>query len=82
MLRVTLGSRDVVARNLRPAIHGDGIATVGGNESLPPFEEAFGGKLEASVRARPDPEKTGATSVRILNRIAEWRPDGIGHAAH
>ena len=41
--------------------------------SLNRSEMAPGEKLEVKVRARLGPEK----SVRTLNRIAEWCPEGI-----
>ena len=68
-------------RDLRSAIHGDDIATVGDNGSLSRFERALGGKPEVNVRARLGSARTDAKSARILNRIAEWRLDGIWREA-
>ena len=49
--------------------------------SLGWFGRALGGKLEVEVRARLCPDKTDFKSVRILNRIAAWCPDGIQNKA-
>ena len=68
-------------RDLRSVIHGDDVTTVGDDENLSWFEQALGEKLEVKVRARLGPEKADAKSVRILNRIVEWRPDGIRYEA-
>ena len=64
-------------RGLRSANHGDDAAVMRDYESLSWFEQALGENLEVGIRARLGPERTEAESVRILNRIVEWRPDGI-----
>ena len=58
-------------------IRGGDIAAIGDDVSLNWFERDLGEKQEVKVRARLGPARTDARAVRILDRIAEWRPGGI-----
>ena len=62
---------------MRSVTHGGDVAAGGDGGRLSRSEQVSGERLGVQARARLGPEIAGAKSVRILDRIAEWRPNGI-----
>ena len=62
-------------------VHGDDFTLLGSDEDLDWFESMIKEKFEVKVRGRLGPGLSDTKSIRILNRIIEWTPDGLWHEA-
>ena len=68
-------------RNIRAAIHGDDFTLLGHKQDLDWFRNKIKGKYSVKFRGRLGPGSDDDKSIRILNRIAEWREDSIRYEA-
>ena len=66
-----------VLRQIRVGIHGDDFTILGDKESLDWFQKSLAKEFELKVRGIIGPEKTDSKSIRLLNRVFEWTPQGI-----
>ena len=68
-------------RDLRCVVHGDDFTFLGTDEELNWIEKRFKERYEIKVRGRLGPEDKDDKSIRIINRIIEWRQEGIVYEA-
>ena len=68
-------------RDIRIVIHGDDFTVLGNEVELDWFRERIRSKFEVRFRARLGPEDKDDKSVRLLNRVIEWTPEGIRYEA-
>ena len=68
-------------RGIRVVIHGDDFTILGNEIELDWFRERISDKFEVKFRARLGPGGKDDTSVRLLNRVIEWTPQGIRYEA-
>ena len=64
-------------RNLRVVVHGDDFTVLGHSEQMDWFREEISKMYVVKFRARLGAEDRDDRAVRILNRIVEWRKEGI-----
>ena len=64
-------------RKLRAVIHGDDFTLLGHGNDLDWFREQISGNFEVKFRGRLGPGSDDDKSIRIPNRIAEWKQDAI-----
>ena len=64
-------------RDLRVSVHGDDFTVLGYIDDLNWFQMEIKAKFETKVRGIIGPEDTDDRSIKILNRIVQWTPDGI-----
>ena len=64
-------------RGIRVVIHGDDFTLLGKEEDLNWFKMKINDKFEVKFRGRMGPCPGDDKSVRILNRVVEWRAEGI-----
>ena len=60
-------------RDLRVVVHGDDFTVGGFGEELDCFRKRIAEEFEVKFRARLGEEEEDEKSVRILNRVIEWR---------
>ena len=68
-------------RGIRVVIHGDDFTILGNEVELDWFREMISDKFEVKFRARLGPGDKDDKSVRLLNRVIEWTPQGIRYEA-
>ena len=64
-------------RNIRVVVHGDDFTVLGEASQLDWFRSTISERFEVKFRGRLGPNINDTTSVRHLNRINEWTPEGI-----
>ena len=64
-------------RNLRVAIHGDDFTILGNDKELDWFRKEIMNKFEVKVRGRIGPNDNDEKQIRLLNRVFEWKEEGI-----
>ena len=62
-------------------VHGDDFTVLGDEKQLDWFREQIARRFEVKFRGRLGPEEKDDKSIRILNRVVEWGPDGIRYEA-
>ena len=62
---------------VRGEIHGDDFVMGGKRKAADRFKEALCARFEVTHNARLGPKPTDDNSVRILNRVISWTPQGI-----
>ena len=68
-------------RNLRVVVHGDDFTVLGYVEDLDWFRRMISEEYEVKFRGRIGPGEDDDKSIRILNRVVEWSPEGIWYEA-
>jgi hypothetical protein len=63
--------------NVRVAVHGDDFTTLGSEEGLNWFQKEVKRKFEVKVRGRIGPGNNDEKEIRLLNRVFEWKDEGI-----
>ena len=58
-------------------IHGDDFTSLGSEEDLNWFRSEIQKKFEVKLRGRIGPGSSDQKSIRLLNRVFEWTPEGI-----
>ena len=64
-------------RELRVVVHGDDFTALGWEKELDWFRRKISEKFEVKFRGRIGPAEGHKTCIRILNRVAHWRDNGI-----
>lgn len=64
-------------KKVRIVIHGDDFTILGMEDSLDWFRRHVQATYSAKLRGRIGPAKSDLKSIIILNRVLEWREDGI-----
>ena len=64
-------------RELKVAIHGDDFTILGAEKDLNWFREQIKSRFEVKFRGRIGPSEKDDKSIRLLNRVFEWTPEGI-----
>ena len=64
-------------RQIRVGIHGDDFTILGNKESLDWYQKELSKEFELKVRGIIGPERSDDKSIRLLNRVFEWKPEGI-----
>ena len=62
-------------------IHGDHFTVLAHEEQLDWFRREISKQFDAKFRGRIGPDIGDDKSIRILNRIVTWCPDGIKYEA-
>ena len=66
---------------MRAVIHGDDFTTLGYSFDLDWFREHISTKWQVKVKGRIGPTNQDDKTIHILNRIVEWRSDGMHYEA-
>lgn len=66
---------------MRVVIHGDDFTILGYDKDLDWFREQIMAKWQIKVKGRIGPSEADLKSIHILNRIVEWKDDGIHYEA-
>ena len=69
------------SRSLRVVVHGDDFTVLGPSSQLDWFREQIAARFEVKFRGRLGPESLSSNSIRILNRVVQWTPEGIRYEA-
>ncbi len=64
-------------RDIRAVVHADDFAMLGNCQELDWFKSRIESKLEIKCKERMGEREGDMKSIRILNRIVTWTPDGI-----
>ena len=64
-------------RKLRTVIHGDDFTTLGYDADLDWYREQVKKRLEIKEKGRMGPAKGDVKTMRVLNRILEWRDNEV-----
>ena len=64
-------------RDIRAVVYGDDLTLLESEEHLDWFKAEIMKVYAIDFKARLGPEKGDQKSVRLLNRIVEWTPEGI-----
>ena len=67
--------------DIRAVIHGDDFTMLGWNSALDWFRQEISKKFVVKFKAKLGPEPTDGKVVRVLNRLVEWKTDGIYYEA-
>lgn len=68
-------------REISMVVHGDDFTVLGYESDLDWVREPISSEFEVKFRGRLGPEAGDMKSIRILNRIVEWKEDGIYYEA-
>ena len=68
-------------QNLRAVIHGDGFTILGFDNNLDWFKSAITTKWQVKVKGRIGPNASDTKIIQVLNRLVEWKEDGIHYEA-
>ena len=68
-------------RDIRINIHGDDFTVLAEEDQLDWFRREVSKKFDAIFRGRIGPDIADDKSIRILNRIITWTPEGIRYEA-
>ena len=68
-------------RNLRLVVHGDDFTLLGSTGDLDWFRTQIETRFEVKFRGRIGPEDSDDKSIKLLNRVIEWTPEGIRYEA-
>ena len=62
-------------------IHGDAFTALGHEESLNWYRKGIEGQMSTKVKGRLGPGDKDMKVMRVLNRIVEWKENGITYEA-
>ena len=68
-------------RRTRLVVHGDDFIALGIDENLTWYRSQIMSRFEAKVKGRIGPGKGDLKSMRVLNRVVHWTPQGIKYEA-
>ena len=69
------------ALDVRCVVHGDDFTFLGTDSSLNEVQRCMSSRYEVKVRGRLGPSPKDDKSIRILNRVLEWTPQGLVYEA-
>ena len=67
--------------DVRCVVHGDNFTLLGTDTSLNEIQKSMMKRYEVMIRGRLGPGPKDDKSIRILNRILEWTPEGLVYEA-